>query len=253
MKRPLVLAIGGHDPSGGAGIQADIEAIGANGGQALTLVTALTVQDGERAYRFEEVSPDLVLEQGRRLLERFAVAVIKIGMVGTTAMGETLERLLIDYSQIPVVLDPVLQAGGGGRLAAPELVTALRQRLLPRTTLTTPNRQELIPLGGVEPLLESGCQAVLVTGTDRPYPGESSDRVYHQLTPQRGAAFTFEQPRLPHHYHGSGCTLASAIATRLALGEPIPSAVSEGLDYTLQTLRHATRPTAGQHFPHRLL
>ncbi len=250
--KPIILTIGGHDPTGGAGIQADIEAIGANGGQALTIPTAITLQDSHRVTGFEPVSHTLIDQQAKMVLADFPVAAIKIGMVASTKNAQTIAALLRHHATLPVIFDPVLAGGGGGALSGENLVETLRNELLPLTTLATPNRQELQRLGGSEALLQAGCQNLLITGTDSPTAEEAVDKVTHQLLQADGGHHQFEGERLPHSYHGSGCTLASAIATRIAQGDHLIQAIETGLHFTHNSLLNATHPTNGQHFPNRL-
>lgn len=258
MNRPVVLAIGGHDPTGGAGIQADIEAITALGGYPITLPTALTVQSTKRVHHFEPTPTHYLEEQATLLLEEFPVAAIKIGMVGSTASCHTLQQILQPHREIPLILDPVLAGGGGGSLSGTSLAQQVRQTLLPLSTLATPNRSELQQLVPEEEqdiercnrLFQEGSQALLVTGTDTPSANEPTDQVHHTLF-QPTESTPFQVARLPHHYHGSGCTLASAIATQCAFGKNIKEAVSAGLTYTQQTLLQAIHPTKGQHLPNR--
>jgi len=248
---PVVLALSGHDPSGGAGIQADIEAIQAQGCHPATVVTCLTVQDSSRVYAVQPVAPDLFLRQARCVLEDLEPAAIKIGLVPDPDLAAAIEALLREAEGIPVVLDPVLHAGGGGTLSAAETLAPL----LPHCALATPNRREARLLGGAGEIdeaawriLEQGCGAVLVTGADE----APADRVVNTLY-RDAETLHWQWPRLAGSYHGSGCTLASAIAARLALGEPLVEAVERAQHYTLESLRRAITPGRGQALPRRIL
>jgi len=247
---PVVLSLSGHDPSGGAGIQADIEAIQAQGCHAATAVTCLTVQDSVRVHALYPVSAELFLRQAQCVLEDLQPEVIKIGLVASIAIAETLGELLELTGDLPVVLDPVLRAGNGRPLSAAEFL----RPLLPLCTLVTPNRQEARLLAGTEEdercgplLLESGCDAVLVTGADE----ADADQVINSLHMPHQIRH-WRWPRLPGSYHGSGCTLASAIAARLALGEELAVAVEQAQHYTHRTLQAACRPGQGQQLPRRI-
>ncbi len=246
---PVVLACSGHDPCGGAGIQADIESIRAQGCHPATLVTALTVQDSRRAYSVHPVDPELLLRQARRLLEDLRPAAIKVGLVPNAGVAAALATLLDEMEKVPVVLDPVLHAGGGGALGAAENLAPL----LARAALATPNRAEARRLGGVEDpeeaatrLLQRGCRAVLVTGADEAGGAEVINSLY-----RAGETRHWRWPRLPGRYHGSGCTLASAAAARLAQGETLEEALGRAQEYTLESLRRAFAPGRGQRFPGR--
>lgn len=254
-RRPVVLTLSGHDPTGGAGIQADIETLASLGCHAAPTITALTVQDTCDVKAFRPVDAVLVMEQARAVLEDLPVRVVKIGMVGSSAVATAIHGILSDYPDLPVVLDPVLAAGGGGELGDEELLTALTTLLIPRTTLVTPNGPEARRLapesdtleGCAEELLESGCRYVLITGGH-----EGGTQIAHRLYGQGRLMQVFRCQRLPHVYHGSGCTLASAIAGRLALGDDLETAVANGQAYTWQALGNGYRAGMGQHLPDRL-
>lgn len=256
---PVVLAIGGHDPGGGAGIQADIEALAANGTHAATLITCLTVQDSCDVRSLHPVEPELLARQADLLLQDMRVAAIKIGLLGSPEIAASVADLLGKHPRIPVVLDPVLAAGGGGDLAGAELQRRLREELLPRCDLITPNIPEAIRLSGLDDnarpqdcaraLLGCGARAVLITGTHDPRAGTS---IEHRLYRPHRSPLTSQWQRLPGEYHGSGCTLAAAIAARLALGEPLEQAVAGGLDFTWHSLRQGFRLGRCQSTPDRL-
>ncbi|MDA8115476.1 MAG: hydroxymethylpyrimidine/phosphomethylpyrimidine kinase, partial [Acidithiobacillus sp.] len=136
---PVVLTIAGSDPSAGAGLQADLLTLASLGVHGCTAVTALTVQDSVNVRGYTPVDPQDTIAQARAVLEDISVQVIKIGMLGSAAMVAAVSTLLADHSQIPVVLDPVLAAGGGATLAGAGLREALVAQLLPRVTVMTPN------------------------------------------------------------------------------------------------------------------
>jgi hydroxymethylpyrimidine/phosphomethylpyrimidine kinase len=169
---------------------------------------------------------------------------VKIGVVGGAGTARAIGSLLAQWPQIPVVLDPILASARGDALGD---AAALREYLVPRATLVTPNSIEARALGGVESLLALGCKYVLVTGTH-----DAGDDVLNTLHGADGVVLERRWPRLPGSYHGSGCTLASAIAARLALGDEIPAAVRYAQDYTWCALERGYRPGGGQHVPDRL-
>ncbi|MCP5305581.1 MAG: hydroxymethylpyrimidine/phosphomethylpyrimidine kinase [Chromatiaceae bacterium] len=249
---PCILCIGGHDPTGGAGIQADIETIGALGGRALTLVTALTVQDTSDVRGVLPTPPDFFAEQATTLLRDMQPDAIKLGMLGDAALLPTLSELVAGFGG-PVVLDPVLAAGGGYDLDRGGLTGRLHP-LLRHVTLLTPNRAEARRLGGdptlttaIGNLLKAGTGAILVTGADE----ADGDQVINQLYGATPEPSLFRWPRLPHSYHGSGCTLASACAVRLALGDGLVAAVEAAQGFTWRALEQAQRPGRGQALPWR--
>ncbi|MEW6569531.1 MAG: hydroxymethylpyrimidine/phosphomethylpyrimidine kinase, partial [Chloroflexota bacterium] len=252
---PVVLVFAGLDPTGGAGLSADIEAIISQGCHAAPIATALTVQDTRDVIRVGQVDALLVVEQARALLEDVPVAAIKLGMLGSAAMVEAIHSILRDYPHIPVVLDPVLRAGGGTELADEELIEAMRELLIPQTTILTPNSEEARRLAPdadnlhacALSLLEQGSEYVLITGTHEPTP-----EVENLLFGGHRLLETLSWPRLPESYHGSGCTLASAIAGLLAQGHEPMTAIHQAQDYTWQTLEQAYRLGRGQMIPNRL-
>jgi len=251
---PVVLTFAGTDPTGGAGIQADIEAISSMGCHAAAVVTAVTVQDTRDVITVEPVSPALVIEQARAVLEDMPVHTIKIGMIGSVENAEVIHTILNDYPDIPVVLDPILRAGGGSELASDELMAAMIDLLFPMTSILTPNSQEARRLAPeadtldacAQEILAAGCELVLITGTH-----ENTATVDNTLYGNRRRLETYSWERLPHSYHGSGCTLASGIAGLLAQGiEPL-TAIHEGQEYTWGTLKQGYRLGMGQYHPNR--
>ncbi|OZB35900.1 MAG: bifunctional hydroxymethylpyrimidine kinase/phosphomethylpyrimidine kinase [Halothiobacillus sp. 14-56-357] len=258
---PVVLVFSGHDPSGGAGVQADIEAIISQGVHPATVITALTVQDTVNVRRFVPTDPSLVIEQARAVLEDMPVQCIKIGMIGSVALVEVIHSILKDYPDIPVVLDPVLVAGGGGTLANEDVARAMINLLLPLTTILTPNAYEsraLVKLAHIpandldargQALLDMGPEYVLLKGGD-----EQSTEVENWLFSRHQPPRKFTYERLPGEFHGSGCTLASAIAGLIAQATDADyvNAIHEAQEYTSHALFHAAQIGRGQWIPHRL-
>jgi hydroxymethylpyrimidine/phosphomethylpyrimidine kinase len=253
-ERPVVLVFAGHDPGGGAGVQADIEAIGSLGCHAATLLTALTVQDTRDVRRYAPVPVELLLEQAGLLLADYRIAAVKVGMTGAPETVAAIATVLDRLPGVPVVVDPVLAAGGGTSLGGDALRTALRRHLLPRATLATPNSPEALalapeadtPAACAQELLAGGCAHVLVTGGH-----DAGPEVVSTLYGNHRMIARHAWPRLPGEFHGSGCTLASACAALLAQGADIASAVDEALAYTWHALGNARRPGQGQAVPDR--
>jgi len=243
---PLVLSFAATDPTGGAGLQADVLTLAALGCHPLSVATAITVQDTHGVARVQALDAPLVAEQAERLLAEVAVAAFKIGVVASAANAQAIAAVLAAHPRVPVVLDPVLASGRGDALAGSATLEALRAHLLPRTTVLTPNTLEALALGGVAACLARGCQYVLVTGTHADTP-----EVVNTLHGAAGVVREDRWPRLPASYHGSGCTLASAIAARLAHGDPVPEAARAAQDYTWHALERGFRPASGQHLPVR--
>jgi hydroxymethylpyrimidine/phosphomethylpyrimidine kinase len=243
---PLVLSFAATDPTGGAGLQADVLTLAALGCHPLSVATAITVQDTHGVSRVQALDAALVTEQAERLLSELQVAAFKIGVVASAAIASAIAALLAALPRVPVVLDPVLASGRGDSLADAAVLAAMRERLLPRTTVLTPNTLEARALGGVTECLARGCQYVLVTGTHADTP-----EVVNTLHGAGGIVREDRWPRLPGSYHGSGCTLASAIAARLAHGDAVPEAVRAAQDYTWHALERGFRPAGGQYLPVR--
>jgi len=255
---PIVLSFAATDPTGGAGIQADLLTLSSMGCHALTVVTAITVQDTAGVEDVLPIEADWVSDQARVLLEDMPVAAFKIGLVGSVENCAAIAEVVSDYPDIPLILDPVLASGRGDEMATEDLIEAMREMLIPQTTIITPNSLEARRLaddGGDEErsledcakrILEMGCEYVLITGTH-----ENTPQVVNTLYGQQGVIRSDSWDRLPGSYHGSGCTLASAIAATLANGLDIPEAVREAQEYTWQTLNAGFRPGMGQHIPDR--
>jgi hydroxymethylpyrimidine/phosphomethylpyrimidine kinase len=243
---PLVLSFAATDPTGGAGLQADVLTLAALGCHPLSVVTALTVQDTHGVSRMQALDARLIAEQAQCLLDEVRVAAFKIGVVASAANAAAIAAILAGHPRVPVVLDPVLASGRGDPLADAAVLAALREHLLPRATVLTPNTLEARALGGIAACLARGCKYVLLTGTHADTP-----EVVNTLHGAAGAVREDRWPRLHGSYHGSGCTLASAIAARLAHGDAVPEAVRAAQDYTWHALERGFRPGSGQTLPWR--
>jgi hydroxymethylpyrimidine/phosphomethylpyrimidine kinase len=256
---PLVLTFAASDPSGGAGMQADLLTLASMGCHPLSVITALTVQDTLGVEGILAMDAEWVADQARCLLEDMPVDAFKIGVLGSVENIAVIAEIVSDYPDVPLILDPVLSSGRGDELASDDMTHALRELLLPQTTILTPNSIEARRLAeGDEDeersleqcaakLVETGCEFVLVTGTH-----ENTPQVVNTLYGKGGIVRTDTWPRLPGSFHGSGCTLASAIAAMLANGLDLPEAVREAQDYTWQALAKAYRPGMGQFLPDRM-
>jgi hydroxymethylpyrimidine/phosphomethylpyrimidine kinase len=248
------MVLAGNDPSGGAGIQADIETVASMGCHAAPVITTLTVQDTKDVRELQPVDPGLVIAQARAVLTDITVTSIKIGLLGSVEIAEAIHSLLTDYPDIPVIFDPVLAAGGGSELATRGLMDAIRSLLLPLTTVLTPNSVEarrLAPMADnldacAMALLETGCQFVLITGAH-----EASPQVVNTLYGNYRQLTSSKWDRLPDSYHGSGCTLAAAIAGLIAQGYEPYSAIHQAQEYTWEALNAAYPIGRGQHIPNR--
>ncbi len=258
---PLVMSFAATDPSGGAGLQADLLTISSMGCHPLSVVTAITVQDTGGVDDVLPIDPEWVVDQARAMLEDVPVAAFKIGMLGSVENIAAIAEVMADYPDIPLVLDPVLASGRGDELANEDMLDAMRELLIPQSTIITPNSMEARRLAMnnddenddpsldecAKRLLQMGCEYVLITGTH-----EQTHKVINTLYGEQGVISSDSWARLPGIYHGSGCTLAAAIAALLAQDVDVPEAVREAQEYTWQTLNAAFRPGMGQHIPDRL-
>ena len=250
-----MLAVAGHDPSGAAGVQADIETIAAMGCGCATLITALTVQNTARFVAFAPQSATALREQAAVLLEDVTVGAVKIGMVGTVAIATELAQLVQRLGPLPVVLDPVLQSSTAGALVAPECEHRLLEILASQVTVLTPNQDEALTLtraatvdGAAELLLQQGCTNVLVTGLAS---GAAEQLHVSRLYRHTGAPLEFRVPRLEGAWHGSGCTLSAALTAGLAQGHSVPRATRIAVNYTWECLGNARQHGRGQLHPQR--
>jgi len=256
---PIVLSFAASDPTGGAGLQADLLTLASMGCHPLSVVTALTVQDTRGVDALLAIDSEWVSEQARALLEDMPVAAFKLGVLGSAENAAVVAEVLEDYPTVPVIVDPVIASGRGDALADEALIDALRGLIVPQSTIVTPNSLEARRLAEDEAedegldldscaarMLAMGCDYVLVTGTH-----ELGAEVVNTLYGENGIVRTDRWPRLAGSYHGSGCTLASAIAAALANGMAVPEAVRDAQEYTWQALANGFRPGMGQLLPDR--
>ena len=259
---PIVLSFAASDPSGGAGIQADLMTLSSMGCHALSVITALTAQDTVGIDSILAIDSEWVEDQARTILEDMPVNVFKIGLLGSIENIAVIAGILSDYPDIPLVFDPVLASGRGDELADEEMISAIHELLLPQTTILTPNSLEArrltekegeddhtnaLPLNEcARRLMAFGCKYVLLTGTH-----ENTPQVVNDLYYQNNLVLSDTWERLPGSYHGSGCTLASAVAAGLAGGLPVTEAVRQAQEYTWHALAAGFRPGMGQFIPDR--
>jgi len=241
--KPCVLVFSGLDPSGGAGIQADIEAIAAQGAHALPIVTALTVQDNERVFEVAPVDAGLLARQAALLADTMPIRAVKLGIPGNLENAEAIAGIVLllraRQPALPVVLDPVLASGHGDALARGNALAALAP-LLAVATVATPNLPEAAALE------LSGCPHVLVTGGHG-----DGDEVVNRWHSRDGMR-EWRWPRLPGEFHGSGCTLASSLAARLALGDAMAQALERAQRCCNQALADSYAIAPGQRIPRRI-
>lgn len=260
---PAVMTFAATDPSSGAGLQADILTLASIGCHPLSVVTAITVQDTVGVDNVMVFDADWVNEQARAILEDMQVSAFKIGMLGSVENVAVIAEIMADYPDVPLLIDPILSSGRGDELANDEMQAAMIDLLFPQATVITPNSLEARRFAffdddsdaaenatldeSAQRLLEMGCEFVLITGTH-----ERTAEVVNTLYGEKGLIKSYSWERLPGSYHGSGCTLTSAMAACLAHGLTIEEAVAEAQEYTWQALKAAFRPGMGQHIPDRM-
>jgi hydroxymethylpyrimidine/phosphomethylpyrimidine kinase len=257
---PAVLTFAATDPSGGAGVQADILTLASMGCHPLSVITAITVQNTSGVEGILPMDSDWVTDQARAILEDIPVRAFKIGVLGSVENVSAVAEIVADYPDIPLILDPVLASARGDEFANEDALSAIKELLIPQCTVITPNTPELRrlvlddeedePLGieaMAKRLIEMGAEFVLVTGTH-----ESTPDVINTLFCDTGIVRSDNWHRLPGSYHGSGCTLASALAATISRGIDISDAAREAQDYTWQALKFGFRPGMGQFVPDRM-
>ena len=245
-----VLVLSGLDPCAGAGISADIETINQFGVSALPLITALTVQNTQSVEAINEVDSDILLAQFEHLQADVAISTVKIGMLCSKKQLELVEQMLKQINNPFVVLDPIMHSSTQQALFDNLAIDQLKNCVLPLVDVLTPNQAELNRLAPnlseVEAVKTLPCRYVLLTKTD-----VSDDLITHCLYVDGEVRQQFSYVKLPGQYHGSGCTLASAISALLALGVDVVNACQRALDYTYQTLLSAKSVGKMQFNPNR--
>lgn len=252
--KPIVMCFSGLDPTGGAGIQADIETCMALGAHCAPIITALTAQNTTNAADADAVDATMLIAQARMVLEDMSVGAFKVGLITHPDIATALHTIFSDYPHIPVVVDPVLSAGGGHDFTDQTVRDSIREFILPHAHLLLPNTNEAKQLAPeadtldacASELIDLGCSHVLVTGTHA-----NTQKIVHQLFGAHQKLQAFDCPRLPGEYHGSGCTLAAAVASYLVHGLDLIPACREAINYTLRTLQHAQHLGMGQLIPDR--
>lgn len=250
----IVMCFSGSDPTGGAGIQADIETLAGMGCHAAPVITTVTAQDTQNVKSYVPLDATTITEQARAVLEDMPVDGFKIGLLGSVEAVEAIHAILGDYQGVPVVLDPVLRAGGGAVLADAEIQAAISELLVPLATFITPNTYEAQMLcheadnldACAHELMDMGAEYVLITGTH-----ENTPKVINTLYGNNRLMDKYEWERLPYDYHGSGCILASGIAGLLAQQLDPLSAAHEAQDFTWNALKAGMRLGMGQYIPNR--
>jgi hydroxymethylpyrimidine/phosphomethylpyrimidine kinase len=245
-----LLVIAGSDSSAGAGIQADLKTAQGFGVYAQTAVTAVTVQDSEGVHAVYPMPPEIVRAQIEAALNDIGADAIKIGMLGNARIASAVADALKDVT-LPLVLDPVMLSSSGTSLLDEQGIAVLRSHLIPRATLVTPNLPEAEVLTGILPrsphTMRNAAQAFVMLGARNVLfkGGHGGGDTVRDVLLGAGNEMAFESPRqLTRHTHGTGCTLSTAIACGLALGQPLGEAVARAHAYVQEAIRAA--PQLGQ-------
>ncbi len=256
------MTFAGTDPSSGAGLQADILTFASIGCHPLSVVTAITAQDTVGVDGVLAMDSEWVNDQARAILEDVQVSAFKLGLLGSVENVAVIAEIMADYPDVPLLIDPILTSGRGDDLSSEEMMDAMIELLFPQATLITPNSLEArrfafnddteeVSLTSLDEaaarLLSMGSEYVLITGTH-----ERTQEVTNTLYGEDKLIKAYKWERLPGSYHGSGCTLTSAIAACMAHGLSIEDAVLEAQEYTWQTLKNGFRPGMGQYIPDRM-
>jgi len=247
------------DPTGGAGMQADILTISSLGCHPVSIATGFTVQDTIGVNKLIPIDSELVNDQARLILEDMEVEIFKLGLLGSKENIATIAEIISDYPEIPLIIDPVLASGRGDEFVDIEARTMMMELLFPESLLITPNSLEARQLVSDESeglelsietcvgrLKEIGCENILITGTH-----ENTESVINTLYGPSNQTIPYHWDRLPGNYHGSGCTLTAAISAYYALGLSIGEAVEEAQYFTWHALKNGFKPGMGQLIPNR--
>ncbi|AQX09846.1 bifunctional hydroxymethylpyrimidine kinase/phosphomethylpyrimidine kinase [Elizabethkingia ursingii] len=242
---PSVLTIAGFDGSGGAGIQADIKTFSALGCFATSVLTALPVQNTQGVRKIYSIPEQAVADQIEAILDDIFPAAIKVGMVHTPQLVDTIVNTLSKYAKIPIVFDPVMVATSGHHLIEEETIATLVQKLFPIADVITPNMDEASILANMqvrtlddmyiagEKILNMGCKSILLKGGH-----QETDMITSLYFDKTGKIYTFETEKFKtNNTHGSGCTLSSAIAAYIAQGKDLHDAVSMGQKYVFEAIK----------------
>ncbi|MBZ2207737.1 hydroxymethylpyrimidine/phosphomethylpyrimidine kinase [Massilia sp. R798] len=255
---PLILCFGVSDPSGATGIQSDLACFSAHGCHGLSVTTALLIADTARVDDMHEIDADWVIDQGRVLLEDMPIAAFKVGALASVEQVAAVAEIVSDYPHIPMVLDPFLSSLPDSGLLDDDMLTAVRQILVPQAAMLLVSQVELARMAetwrdgpatladDVAELTGTGCGFVLVTGT-----GSAGATVSDTLFGEDGEIATYSSARLPGSFIGAGCTISGTLAALLACGAEPVQAAQNALAFTAGALAHAQRFGMGKLVPNK--
>lgn len=245
-----VLLFSGLDPSGAAGVSADIETINQFGITPLPIITTLTVQNTQNVTFLEATNNSLIQAQFKSIKEDIDFKVVKIGLLGSSSQIKTIAKLLINRPGLFIVLDPIIVSSSDNELSTDSMIEAMKNDLIPLCSLLTPNLSELSclapGLNEQSAVASLKCPWVLVTTSD-----SSEVEIEHRLYHHSNLVSKFTYKKLPGNYHGSGCTLSSAISALIATDVSVEDSCRRALDYTYQTLLNAKKLGKMQYHPNR--
>lgn len=249
-KADSVLVFSGLDPSGAAGIAADIETINQFGLTPLPIITLLTAQNTQKVESLEVTKNDLLEHQFKLIDEDIHFNTVKIGLLGSSSQIIAISNLIKNRKQLNIVLDPILISGTNENLSSIEIMEAMKAHLFPLCLVLTPNLEELNALApGLDEqaaVASLNCPWILVTTSD-----SSEAEIEHRLYHEAKLIQKFIYDKLPHKFHGSGCTLSSAISALIASGDDVDVACNKALQYTYQCLLNAKKLGKMQFHPNR--
>ena len=252
LEADTVLLFSGLDPSGAAGVTADIETINQFGVTPLPIITTLTAQNTQQVLSLEATKNSLLELQFKLINEDIEFNTVKIGLLGSLTQVKIISKLLRDKSGVNIVLDPVISASTDDVLSTNEMIDVMKKELIPLCLILTPNLAELNALapglGEKSAVSSLECPWVLVTTSD-----SSEIEIEHRLYHNSNLIRKFTYKKLAGQYHGSGCTLSSAIAALVALDVSVEDACEKALDYTYQSLLSAKKVGKMQYHPNRTL
>tara|TARA_B100000795_G_scaffold7406_1_gene5410 strand:+ start:2430 stop:3260 length:831 start_codon:yes stop_codon:yes gene_type:complete len=256
---PKVMTFSATDPTGGAGLQADVLTISSLRCHPVSIATGFTVQDTNGVKKLIPINSELVNDQARLILADTKVEIFKLGLLSSKENIVTIAEIISDYPDIPLVIDPVLASGRGDEFSDIEARHLMMELLFPKSLLITPNsiearrfstnKEEISDVSiqvCVDRFKEMGCENILITGTH-----ENTENVINTLYSASNLIIPYHWDRLPGNYHGSGCTLTAAICAYYALGLSIGEAIEEAQNFTWQTLRSGFKIGTGQLIPNR--
>ena len=264
MSRPIILSFNAHDPTGGAGIAADVLTSASLEANAFTIPTALLTGDFSQLDAVCPLDADWIDDQARTLLEDSVIDAIKVGVMPDLNVVRVVAEIIVDYPQVPLILAPsILVADDDEDNDADEIIMAIHELILPNTHLLIAQKSLLKQLAEIRhdfssipahelahahahALMSMGCEYVLLTDAKAPEP-----QVVHLLFGEGGLLRSDAMVRLPYSFLGANTTLSASIATLIAHGQPTPQAVGEGLEFTWQTLQHGINMGMGKKIPDR--